>query len=451
VIKIRIFKNTIFFFAIVILLCFNSCKKEKSVLAEAKFTFSGNLEAIPTQIQFTNNSFGISYVWDFGDGTSSNEKNPSHTYNEYGLYKVKLTARGTNNIDTLVKDLLIGGNLGQISSLNCVNSTSTTKFTIGESYTDEIVNLPYTNGNGGVYNRLYLNSTGVTGLTAKLSSGKFNSGDGNLEFSISGTPSSKGIAKFKIDLVGKSCELNVFVLDTVANLPTVGLVGWWPFNGNANDESGNGNHGTVNGASLTNDLNGNNKSAIYQNINGSYIRTQKIIQNSANDFTISFWVSPNDTDIIKTQGITGGEGFGTMSVIHPTHGSNWGNAANNAGVGINVGKNQIQIVEHTHLFIASPLVHKVKITGWHNIVLIYDKHVPKLYIDGKFVASGLKSSIQNVNPSSGYCSVYNQSGFGNSFSPNGTPIGNYKGKYDDIGVWNRALTQQEITELYNLK
>jgi hypothetical protein len=29
-------------------------------------------------------------------------------------------------------------------------------------------------------------------------------------------------------------------------VPTNGLVGWWPFNGNANDESGNGNHFTPN-------------------------------------------------------------------------------------------------------------------------------------------------------------------------------------------------------------
>jgi hypothetical protein len=36
-------------------------------------------------------------------------------------------------------------------------------------------------------------------------------------------------------------------------LPTNGLVGWWPFNGNANDESGNGNNGTENGATLTTD------------------------------------------------------------------------------------------------------------------------------------------------------------------------------------------------------
>jgi hypothetical protein len=33
-------------------------------------------------------------------------------------------------------------------------------------------------------------------------------------------------------------------------LPANVLVGWWPFNGNAKDESGNGNHGPANGADL---------------------------------------------------------------------------------------------------------------------------------------------------------------------------------------------------------
>lgn len=40
-------------------------------------------------------------------------------------------------------------------------------------------------------------------------------------------------------------------------VPTNGLVGYWPFNGNANDESGNGNNGVVNGATLTSDRFGN--------------------------------------------------------------------------------------------------------------------------------------------------------------------------------------------------
>ena len=44
-------------------------------------------------------------------------------------------------------------------------------------------------------------------------------------------------------------------------VPTNGLVGWWPFNGNANDESGNANNGTVNGATLTTDRFGDSSSA----------------------------------------------------------------------------------------------------------------------------------------------------------------------------------------------
>jgi hypothetical protein len=46
-------------------------------------------------------------------------------------------------------------------------------------------------------------------------------------------------------------------------VPSNGLVGWWPFNGNANDESGNGNNGTVNGATLTADRFGNSNASYY--------------------------------------------------------------------------------------------------------------------------------------------------------------------------------------------
>ena len=44
-------------------------------------------------------------------------------------------------------------------------------------------------------------------------------------------------------------------------VPTNGLVGYWPFNGNANDQNGNGINGTVNGAALTSDRDGNANSA----------------------------------------------------------------------------------------------------------------------------------------------------------------------------------------------
>ncbi|MEN9948061.1 MAG: hypothetical protein RL106_884, partial [Bacteroidota bacterium] len=42
----------------------------------------------------------------------------------------------------------------------------------------------------------------------------------------------------------------VLAMAVNAQIPSNGLVAWYPFNGNANDESGNGNDGVVNGATL---------------------------------------------------------------------------------------------------------------------------------------------------------------------------------------------------------
>jgi len=99
------------------------------------------------------------------------------------------------------------------------------------------------------------------------------------------------------------------------------------------------------------------------------------------------------------------------------------------------------------MFIASPLVFATKITGWHNIIIVYNAHIPSLYLDGKLVHVGLATNIQNVRPSNGYCAFYSNSGFGTSFAPNGTPTGQYLGQFDDIRIYNRVLTQSEITYL----
>ena len=76
-------------------------------------------------------------------------------------------------------------------------------------------------------------------------------------------------------------------------VPTNGLVGYWPFNGNANDESGNGNNGTVNGAILTTDRNGNANSAY--NFDGNNFTRISVLDspnlNLTNDFTISSWIN----------------------------------------------------------------------------------------------------------------------------------------------------------------
>ncbi|WP_395655413.1 hypothetical protein [Flavobacterium sp.] len=51
------------------------------------------------------------------------------------------------------------------------------------------------------------------------------------------------------------CSFYTATAQVPSNVPTNGLVGYWPFNGNANDVSGNNLNGTVTGASLTTDRN----------------------------------------------------------------------------------------------------------------------------------------------------------------------------------------------------
>jgi hypothetical protein len=73
---------------------------------------------------------------------------------------------------------------------------------------------------------------------------------------------------------------------------TDGLVGFWPFNGNAKDESGNDNHGWVNGATLTTDRFGRSNNAYHFSGNNT-ITTSFAGISGYKDRSISFWVKIN--------------------------------------------------------------------------------------------------------------------------------------------------------------
>jgi uncharacterized protein (TIGR02145 family) len=71
--------------------------------------------------------------------------------------------------------------------------------------------VPYTGGNGGFHNGQTVASTGVTGLTATLSAGSFESGSGNLSYSITGTPAGGGTASFALNIGGQTCMVDICV------------------------------------------------------------------------------------------------------------------------------------------------------------------------------------------------------------------------------------------------
>ena len=74
---------------------------------------------------------------------------------------------------------------------------------------------------------------------------------------------------------------------------------YYPFNGNANDESGNGNHGTVNGADLAEDKCTRPNSAYNFDGMDDYIQVphSDILNFGVNDFSIVFWIKVADPGI----------------------------------------------------------------------------------------------------------------------------------------------------------
>ncbi|HEY5408521.1 MAG TPA: LamG-like jellyroll fold domain-containing protein, partial [Ginsengibacter sp.] len=77
------------------------------------------------------------------------------------------------------------------------------------------------------------------------------------------------------------------------NLSAQTLVASYPFNGNANDATGNGHNGTVNGATLTTDRFGNANSAyLFNGTNNNIIVPDAPNLRPAGAYTINAWVQP---------------------------------------------------------------------------------------------------------------------------------------------------------------
>jgi PKD repeat protein len=81
----------------------------------ADFTYScGNCE-VNSLVRFSNSSQNAdSYSWNFGDGNTSNQKDPTHIYTREGSYIVRLIATGKGGSNTVEKVVVIrkpgGGN-----------------------------------------------------------------------------------------------------------------------------------------------------------------------------------------------------------------------------------------------------------------------------------------------------------------------------------------------------
>jgi PKD repeat protein len=91
----------------------NVCLKAFTVAAipppDARFTASPKKGKTPLKISFKDRSLRrpTSWLWDFGDGTTSTEKNPTHTYTKIGTFTVNLTVKNNGGDDFTTKESYI--------------------------------------------------------------------------------------------------------------------------------------------------------------------------------------------------------------------------------------------------------------------------------------------------------------------------------------------------------
>ncbi|WP_326984788.1 hypothetical protein VUJ46_09750 [Chryseobacterium sp. MYb264] len=105
-----------------------------------------------------------------------------------------------------------------VTELKCNQRTVSGNLYNGIPVSGVTVTVPYSGGNGGVYLGAQFTSSGISGMTANLANGILNNGDGNLVFTIMGTPTATGNATFTVAIAGQSCSFQVPVGTLTANI-----------------------------------------------------------------------------------------------------------------------------------------------------------------------------------------------------------------------------------------
>jgi hypothetical protein len=229
-------------------------------------------------------------------------------------------------------------------------------------------------------------------------------------------------------------------------VPTNGLVGWWPFNGNANDESGNGNNGTLNGAMLTEDRFGNANASygfdgvddfisIYLNSIGN-----SFAENTA--VTLVAWVKTSDSDgpiIALREPAVFNFNIGTLSDIVQNPGY-YGVMVRDDVTCCGTGNNVFGGFANDN--------------QWHLLSIIrYDDGSLHCLKDGVLEATSPAGQSGSLSFTEGYMGIgaelYWINGGPECNSCNSIDQQHLNGQLDDIGIWNRALTPEEIIAIYN--
>jgi len=207
-----------------------------------------------------------------------------------------------------------------------------------------------------------------------------------------------------------------------AYVPSNGLVAWWGFNGDSQDQSGNGNHlgAGANPPTLTVDrFNASNSAYAFNGANMSFSMSNfGHTFSHTGSFSVSIWVyklTNNSETPIMSGTVTSGNFI-------------WNIQTNTSTTNFSVNKQG-----SSWFRIFGPAF---TVSTWEHYVGVFSNGAMSFYKDGVLV--GTETST-HTSVSSAVLPLYVGKAISGSF---------FHGSLDDIGIWDRVLTQTEITQLY---
>lgn len=217
------------------------------------------------------------------------------------------------------------------------------------------------------------------------------------------------------------------ILSQLSVTPTslaTGLVAYYPFSGNAIDSSGNGNNGVVLGPTLSNDrFNNSNSSYSFNGGNITIPHNATLGFTQTSSFSLSFWAYRTGNQ--ERMHFVGKRANGSYVF-------NW-QVYFAVGPGAGAG---MEFITHNGAVYGARSTTLCPVNSWVNIVAVYDRNRWELFYKGSSIA---KTIVAQLNPDSNCPMTIGNAG---GFEP-------FYGKLDDIRIYNRALSQEEITYLAN--
>jgi len=211
------------------------------------------------------------------------------------------------------------------------------------------------------------------------------------------------------------------LMSSFSSVPLQGLVAFYPFNGNANDASGNGNNGTMTGCTF---VPGKVGSCIQLDWEDHIDVPDSPSLNPAK-VTVSFWI--NFDTIVNV-----GNQFLVSKGNDGTKGSYYISQNEHQYFDFYLGANGIDQV-----YVSSQIV-TFKKDVWYHVAGTYDGTLMKIYFNG--ILSGTTTAQRTLGNTQPLCIGYQN-----------RPLWPYytKGRIDQIRIYNRALSESEIIMLYN--